>query len=193
MPTYINISNLDNTLSWEKQLSEGPEYEKVKTFVNDKSRSSVGIIKATLTPIRTNNLKNFSKDFFLPTTINHAIKVQKAASKPFAILASLILDVLTFPIRFLTCIPRIISNAKQEEHLLHKYLIKEGADKTLLESGHARVELGLESISQFPTSTWTADDDSIHSKYSIEEKVSTKMVNFIEVPMYESWKNKLVW
>ena len=50
--------------------------------------------------IRVNDFKkmqeNFAKDFFLPTTLNHAVKVQNIVLKVFAILASLVLDTVTF-------------------------------------------------------------------------------------------------
>ena len=118
MPTCIKVSNLDNNTEWEKELTD-EEFPQVQGYVQGKS--TIAIIPATFKPVRTNNLKNFSKDFFLPTTLNHAIKVQHTVGKIFAILASLVLDVLTFPIRLLTVIPRVISNAKPEENQLHKY------------------------------------------------------------------------
>lgn len=182
MPFNIKVTNLDNNTVWEKQLTSD-EYQQVKGYV--KGKDTVGIIPATFTPVRTNNLKNFSKDFFLPTTLNHAIKVQHAVGKVFAILAALVLDVLTFPIRLLTVIPRIISNANQKENQLHKYLITEGVDKKLLESDHVRVRLEWEKTSQDPTQYWTTKDGVQHSKHRQENHWREEQVNFIEVPTYE--------
>ncbi len=182
MSFCIKVSNLDNNSAWEKQLTS-KEFLQVKGYVQGKS--TVAIIPATFKPVRTNNLKNFSKDFFLPTTFNHAIKVQHTVGKVFAILASLVLDVLTFPIRLLTCIPRVISNSRQTQNLLHTYLIAEGVDKKLLESDHVRVRLEWEKISQFPTSHWTTKDGVQHSSHSKEKHWSEENVNFIEVPTYE--------
>jgi hypothetical protein len=182
MTNYINVYNLDTNTAWKKHLTN-EEFSLVKGYV--KGESTIAIIPAAFKPIRTNNLKNFSKDFFLPTTINHAIKVQHVALKIFSILASLVLDVLTFPIRFLTCIPRVISNARRTENLLLKYLRAEGVDKKILESGHVRVRLGWEKTSQYPTSHWTTKDGVRHSSHSQDKHWREKDVNFIEVPMYE--------
>lgn len=182
MTFNIKVSSLENNIVWEKQLTND-EYQQVKGYV--KGKDTVSIIPATFKPVRTNNLKNFSKDFFLPTTLNHAIKVQHAVGKIFAILASLVLDVLTFPIRLLTVIPRVISNAEQKENQLHKYLITEGVDKKLLESGYVIVKLEWEKTSQFPTSFWTTNDGVQHSKHSQENHWCQKQVNFIEVPTSE--------
>lgn len=182
MSNCIKVYNLDNNTAWEKHLTN-EEFSRVKGYVQ--GESTVDIILATLKPIRTNNLENFSKDFFLPTTINHAIKVQHIVGKIFAILASLVLDVLTFPIRLLTCIPRVISNARQTENLLHKYLVAEGVDKKLLQSDHVKVRLEWEKTSQYPTSHWTTSDGVQYSSHSQEKHWSEKNVNFIEVPMYE--------
>lgn len=182
MPFCIKISNLDNNTAWEKQLTSA-EFPQVKGCVQGKS--TVAIIPATFKPVRTDNLKNFSKDFFLPTTFNHAIKVQHTVGKVFAILASLVLDVLTFPIRLLTCIPRVISNSRRTENPLHNYLIAEGVDNKLLESDHVRVRLEWEKTSQFPTSHWTTKDGVQHSRHSQEKHWSEGNVNFIELPTYE--------
>lgn len=181
MPNCIKIYNLDNNYLWEKQLTN-EEFPQVKGYV--KGQSTVAILPAAFKPVRTNNLKNFSKDFFLPTTLNHAIKVQHTVGKVFAILASLVLDVLTFPIRLLTCIPRVISNGKQTENLLHKYLIAEGVDKKLLESDHVRVRLEWEKPSPL-TSYWTDMDGVEHSSRSQEKHWREENVNFIEVPTYK--------
>ena len=181
MPFCIKVSNLDNNYKWEKQLTSD-EYQQVKHY--NKGKSTVSIIPATFKPVRTNNLKNFSKDFFLPTTVNHAIKVQNTVGKIFAVLAALILDALTFPIRFLTCIPRVILNAIQQDNLLQKYLMAEGVDKKLLKSGHVRVRWEWEQMSQ---SFWTTKDEVQYAKHSPENHWSEKNINFIEVPTYKGW------
>lgn len=168
MTNYIRVSNLENNTVWQKQLSD-KEYHPVSGFT--RSEHTIAIIPATLKPVRTNNLKNFSKDFFLPTTINHAIKAHHIACKFFAILPALALDGITLPIRFLTCVPRIWSNAGKEVHPLKKYLINESVDKKLLESDHVRVRLGWKS-------NWLEHN-----------------VNFIEVPIYKGsdyWENGTV-
>jgi len=73
------------------------------------------ILLQTLIPTRTNNLRNFAQDLFLPTFVNHALKLQNVVAKIFVILSALILDMLTFPIRLLTCMPKVLSNACQKQ------------------------------------------------------------------------------
>jgi len=184
MASYIRVSNVDNNTVWEKGLTN-EEFQTVKGYV--KGKSTIAIIPAILKPVRTNNLENFSKDFFLPTVVNHAIKVQCTVGRVFAILAALILDVFTFPIRLITAIPRAISNAKEKENPLRKYLISESVDEQLLASDHVLVKLGWECTSQYPTSQWTTKEGTFHQQYDQEQHWSEQNVNFIELPIYKGW------
>lgn len=184
MPFNIKVSNLDNNTYWEKQLT-ADEYQQVKEYL--KGKPVISMIPAIFQPVRTNNFKNFSKDFFLPTTINHAIKVKSIVVKIFAILASLILDLLSFPIRILTVIPRVIVNAKQDKIKLNKYLIAQNADKKLIKSDHVRVRVEWEKTSQFSTSTCTTMDGVSLSKKNKEDHWREVNVNFREVPTYEDY------
>lgn len=95
------------------------------------SGKAVTLFPATLFPVRTNNFANFSKDFFLPTVMNQAIKVKNVAAKVFAVIGALFLDLATLAIRLLTFIPRIILNALKEEHPLHCYLRKNENNEAL--------------------------------------------------------------
>lgn len=183
MPNYIKVSNLENKTVWEKQLNE-EEVQQVKGYIKE-CKSTVSLISATFKPVRTNNLSNFSKDFFLPTTVNHAIKVQNTVGRIFAVLASLVLDAVTFPIRLLTCIPRVISNSKQKENPFRKYLIDEGVDKKILESDHVRVKLGWEKTNQDCYTKWTDKDGKVHTKYHQKQYWEKEPVNFIEQPTYK--------
>lgn len=184
MPYNIKISNLDNNTLWEKQLT-AEEFPKVKSHI--RGLKAVSILPASLMPVRTNNFHNFSKDFFLPTFVNHAIKVQHTVGKIFAVLGALILDTLTFPIRLLTCLPRTISNARKEQNPLKKYLINERIAPKLLKSDHVKVRLEWETTSQFPTSSWTTRDGVQHSKHSQDKHWSEQNINFIEVPTYSGY------
>lgn len=184
--TYsIEISNLKNNTLWKKQLT-AEEFPSIKSHI--RGFVAIAIFPATLKPVRTNNFHNFATDLFLPTLINHAIDVQHTVGKIFAILGALILDILTFPIRLLTCIPRVISNAHQEQNPLKKYLVNEKVDPKLLESDHVRVRLEWEKTSQFPTSYWIKDGVQ-HSKHSQEKHWIEQNVNFIEVPTYSDYNH----
>lgn len=184
MPFHIKVSNSENRTSWEKPLTP-EEYKTVKTYIS--SSKTVSILPATLKPVRTNNFKNFSKDFFLPTLVNHALKVQNATKRNFAILGSLVLDTMTFPIRFLSglvvCASKIGSK-KPPQNLLKKYLIEQNVNAKLLESDHVSIRLEWETTSSFPTSIWTTKDGVQHQKFSQEKHYLEQNVNFIKVPTY---------
>jgi hypothetical protein len=181
MTNYIKVSNLDNKTYWQKELTN-EEFQTVKTYVEGKN--TVNLIRAAVIPVRTNNFKNFSKDFFLPTVVNHALKVQHEVGEVFAILGALVLDVTLFPIRLFTCIPRVISNAKQKENALCKYLKAEGVSKRLLASDHVRVILEWEVPNTFPKMQWVKDS-VVHKVYGNTKCWSEQNVNFIELPSYK--------
>lgn len=187
MVCSIKVFNSDNLISWERKLTV-EEFDKIKSYV--KGSHVVPIIRATLKPVRTNNLKNFGKDFFLPTVANQAVRIQHSAGRVFAILGALILDSLTFPIRLLTCVPRVISNAYRKENLLRKYLLNQGVEAKLIESDHVRVRLEWEKMSQYPTSHWRTSDGVKHSKHSQEKHWSEENINFIEVPIYPGYDRR---
>lgn len=176
MNNYIKVFNSNNNTRWENNLSD-EDFKQVEGYC--KSRNSVPIIPAIFKPVRTNNLKNFAKDFFLPTTINRAIKVQNTVGRIFAILFSLVLDTITFPIRLLTCIPRVISNSKQGEHPLFKYLKDQKVDKKLLESDHVLVELAWETTDEH---NFTQIGNT--KTYNPVRRSVTENVNFIETPIH---------
>lgn len=159
MPFSISVANEKNNLVWEKQFPSKGELEKLhKKF---EGRDSCCLLCSTLMPVRTNNCKNWAEDFFFPTLVNHANKVKSVVGKIFAVLGALVLDLLTFPIRLLTCIPRVISNAAKGVHPLRKYLLDQKVDKKLLASDYVTVR-------------W---------QYENEEKVET--IHFIEHPCEE--------
>ena len=74
MPNYLKVSNLENNTSWEKHLSHDEYLQAIGTL---EGKNTVALIPATFKAVRDDNWKNFSKDFFLPTTVNRAIKVGK--------------------------------------------------------------------------------------------------------------------
>lgn len=177
----IDISNAEGTLVWGKELS-GEEYEEVREYVNT-GRNSVSLISALWKPVRTNNLKNFAKDFVLPTMINRALRVENIACKIFAILAALVLDVCTLPIRCVTFIPRIIVNKKQGENGLRQYLIDENVDDQLLISDHVRVKLEWEDRKLI--SKKLEKGARIRKTFRKEKHWREINVNFIELPWHE--------
>lgn len=159
-----------NTI-WSRQLNCG-EVEQVMGCLE--GRDVIPILPAALMPVRTNNLKNFFKDFFFPTTMNQALRVQQIAWKVLALLRALILDALTLPIRVFTCIPRILSNALLNEHPLHRYLAEQGVDENILTSDQVLVQVTWLQLCATPTSLFYNEVGSclslLQDKASLDKK-----------------------
>jgi hypothetical protein len=134
----IKVTNPENQIFWQKQLTEA-EYDEVKNCVEDRS---VDGFKGCFFPVRTNNWNNFSKDFFFPSMINYAAKTGDVFQRMIEHVVLFFVDLITLPIRVLTCIPRIIYNAMQEERPISLYLKKQNnVDSKLLETDQVLVEI----------------------------------------------------
>lgn len=153
----LEVYNLESKKGSIKLLNS-EDYEKFMVML--KSAQTVGVLGATLRPVRTNTLKNFAKDFFLPTTVNQALRVKPLAKRVFAILGALVLDTLTFPVRLLTCIPTILTNTKPEDHPFYQYLQTDPATQRVLHAEHVRV------------------------KWNFDGKDDDLMLNFFKQPKY---------
>ncbi|MCB1112854.1 MAG: hypothetical protein H7A37_06985 [Chlamydiales bacterium] len=106
--------------------------DEFEEFVKKAKTKTINWFVATLIPVRTNNWKNFSRDFFLPTVVNHAINVDHIAARIFAVLGALALDLLTLPIRLITAPFRAAFVNKKEDHEAYQFLIKKGVNENRL-------------------------------------------------------------
>ena len=90
--TTIDISALD------------VECADARSFINDwkngHSKSGIGFWEG-LVCARIDSRKNFAKDFFLPTVVNRASKVNNLALRFFACLFAVVIDIASFPLRLL--------------------------------------------------------------------------------------------
>lgn len=178
MPYLIAVNNLENGTKWQNPLSE-EEYLQLRKGIF-KGKNVVALIPATLFPVRSNNAKNFFKDFFLPTTLQHALKVKNLAEKIFAFIFSLILDLATLPIRIVTSVPRIIFNYFQPETLLYGYLMGQRVDKKLIEADtlSVRLEWGSHSNDQ-QQQHWeeqTVNLRAVHDVVKHEQKADKALI-----------------
>jgi hypothetical protein len=148
------------------------------------SNRKISLFTATLITVRTNTLCNFINDFFLPTVVNHAIKIDNQITKYFAIVIALTLDIITFPIRCVTLIPRITINAYQQAPPLRQSLISAGINQQFLSKPHIRLNLSAFT----PTSLKSCPDDPNNSKPFYFGK--QMRINFIEVPSYKGFRLK---
>lgn len=134
----IKVENFEKGITWQREIPKD-QAEQVEAKMS--SARVVGIFPSLLKPVRSDCAKNFAKDFFLPTTLNQAIKIRSVAVRVFAVLASLVLDLATFPIRLLTCIPTVLRNSSPQTHPFYAFLRMQGVDPKLLESGHVFVTI----------------------------------------------------
>lgn len=177
MSSYIEVTSLSNNLSWQKQVTN-EELELVRSYCD--GRETVDLMSATFQTVRTNNLNNFAKDFFLPTLVNRALKVQNVVVKIFAIIGAFILDVVTFPIRLLRCLPRVVENSSQEEHPLRQYLRANNVDPRLFEADYIKIKTVLTTSGN--ASTRTNANGRVVRTHDVEHSWRKQYVNFIDMP-----------
>jgi hypothetical protein len=144
----------------------------------------ISLFTATLITIRTNTLCNFANDFFLPTVVNHAIKIDNQITKYFAIVIALTLDIITFPIRCVTLIPRITVNAHQQASPLRQPLFLAGINQQFLNKPHIKLNLSAFTPNSLKSG---ADDPNNLTPFYIGKMMR---INFIEVPSYNGFRLK---
>lgn len=178
MASYIRVTSADKTCTWEK-LGSSSDLEEIRGLLAT-SRKVFDLFESLLVPVRTNNLKNFAIDFFLPTSMHYNPKecgFERISHVALVTLAWGLLDVVTHPIRIFTCIPRILYNQKQEETPFHKYLVSQGdVDPRILDSEHVQVE-------------WVFIEGCAYKRQGIEAfdyamDRSSHPINFIETRFY---------
>lgn len=119
----ITILIAENETIHEEQFDSPQAFDKfIRKYC--RSRKPCGVVRSLLIPVRT-NFKDFYKDLFFPTVVNRASTIHHLAKKIFLILLSLVADILTFPARLVTFIPRAMYNAAEKMHPLCKYLIQQ--------------------------------------------------------------------
>jgi hypothetical protein len=128
----IQIKDKQGAILWQKPLAAK---EEVMDFIKQNSTSKPGwsSLFGTVTPLRTQNLKDFSKDLFFPTFVNSSLKINNLALKIIASIFAVALDVVTLPLRLLTTPYRIYYNYKnpEAEHPLTKLLNENQGQKKI--------------------------------------------------------------
>lgn len=190
--TYsIKIQTPDGKASWNKDFTEAEEkdYRALKGLCQ--SRKTVLIFPAALIPVRSDNCKNFCKDFFLPTLINQALQVKSMAGRVFAAFFAILFDLITFPIRLLTCIPTVICNKKRNTHPLHKYLsTQKNVDPKLLQCEYVKVKSKFETVSKSAFTEIPDPENPEGEKMKIYERTRHTIptfVNFINIPVHDAF------
>jgi len=118
--------------------------EAANTLSLSENRRRIGWLGSLIMPVRTDTLSNFCQDFFLPGLFNQALKTKDVASKIILCILMPIYDVITFPIRLISVIPRCTIYKKlyeKETHPLYIYLIKNNVNHADLSAGYVCLEI----------------------------------------------------
>lgn len=91
---YIQVNDRKGNRFYHQNINDPSEAE---AFIkaNGISTKSHNWLKAIIIPTRTDNLKDFLKDIFLPTFVNQALNINNIALRLFASFFALALDVIT--------------------------------------------------------------------------------------------------
>jgi len=121
----------------------------------------------------------------LPTVVNQVPRINNIAGKIFAGLGAFILDLITFPVRLLTCIPRVLANSKGKNHALHKLLVANGVNSKDIDSNSVKVTLmGEEKQGLIEVA------DSGQSSMPIYHKTESFDVDFVTQPAKKNRKRR---
>lgn len=160
MSGKICMENTHLPTKWEKNLQGNAELNEV--MKRTKSCNTWPIMTAVLVPVRTKKMSSFAQDLFLPTLVNHAIKVEHVAKRILAAFVAILLDLVTIPIRLITAIPRMIANSANPTHPLVSYLKKEKADKKVWQKAE-QIQVYIE---------WHEEKTWKHTKYQVVDVVT---------------------
>lgn len=131
-------------LLWHKKIDDKEYGRLCKTL--QKCNRKIGLYQTLAMPVRTYSINRFAKDFFSPcasVVFKYAIKrnPKSTLGDVSNFLLCVVLDILTFPLRLLTVIPRVFRNALMKENPFLKYLRKENVSEKILKRKYVFVKL----------------------------------------------------
>ncbi len=130
MSYTLTVTNPVNHIVWKKPLADD-EVTSVKEMAE--KGKPITPFWAALYPVRTDYLDNFAEDFFIPTTLNTLTeKDDDLCHRIVEIIYALAFDIITFLIRLITALPRVIYNSQQKPLPFFRYLKQNHVDEKLL-------------------------------------------------------------
>lgn len=101
----VTIRDMKNNVLYQQEFAPKDNNESkscVKEWVQQygQSRPGFGVLEG-LIMTRIDSKENFTKDFFMPTVVNLAAKVENVVGRFFACFFAAILDLISLPIRFI--------------------------------------------------------------------------------------------
>ncbi len=133
---HIRIEDSQHRGLYQKDCATTQE---VKDFVNANGGSKIGygLTEMLVMPLRTDNLKDFATDLFLPTFFHFALKVENVVLRALASIVAIVVDVATVLIRLVATPIRFYYNTQYPEpvHPLVSLLGQNPTSKQALEEG----------------------------------------------------------
>jgi hypothetical protein len=98
---YLSVKDTLGRELWKKKIISDQEIGPWMK-ANSHSVQGWGILKSTFVPVRVDNVADFGRDLFLPTFVNHVLKIKNVFLKVLAAIIAIPWDLLTLPVRCLT-------------------------------------------------------------------------------------------
>lgn len=146
MTIKLTIGNPNSNQTFQATLNKEEWKEYSQAFEAEEERLVVYPWTCLLIPTRVNSFVGVSKDLFLPTTVNLALKINNLIAKTLMVIGCALLDAITFPVRLLTGIPWKIMTPKKEDNNLFKFLLQKNVPEEILKADYVKVKVEFENI-----------------------------------------------
>jgi hypothetical protein len=142
---YVAVEDQSGKEIFRKAITSPKE---AKEFVDMHGKSVPGysMLKASIILPRTDNIRDLSKDLFLPTFINHALKVNNFILRLFASVIAIIFDVITLIPRLIVFPFKANSDRNKTEHSLVS-LVKANPDsQEAIKDGILKIKVAFQEV-----------------------------------------------
>jgi hypothetical protein len=183
---YIYVEDQEYTEVFRKKISSAQE---AKDFMDTYGISKPGysILKACFIPTRTDNIRDFLKDLFLPTFVNRALKVQFLTERIFVSIAAIALDSVTFiPRLFLSPLKAIYDYKNNTEHPLATLIKNHPAAAQAMRNGILKIHVHFKDVK-------INNDRVLFGTAKEDEIIGTVPVAIKHLPRYEESSNNYLY
>lgn len=143
---FISVENLKGKEVFKQNVSS---LEDMGHFFQTYGKSTPGypILKASFIPTRTDNIQDLVKDLFLPTFINHALKVHSLIGRIFASIAAIALDIATFVPRFFIAPLKAYSDyTNKDKHPLVNLLKSHSGASQAIKDDVLKIKVAVQAV-----------------------------------------------
>lgn len=139
MSYSMEISGLQGSGKWTGIVGK-EDWDQIKDL--SRRQNLVSPFAALWYPVRTHTVKAFSEDLFFPTCFHVAMKANNIALQIAETLLFGFVDLCTFPIRVVTCLPSAVYNSFSAEHPLREHLRVMGVEEVFLNTDVVQIRFG---------------------------------------------------